>query len=1521
MPRLGILLFLFCAVNGLSQQTRTTVQSGNWSNKNTWDCDCVPDVGDSAVITPPYIVTFVSSNTIRSLTILAGGILSDNGLTNTITGHLHVDGIYSGTGAINLTGTLTTIGGTGSITNTANHTIIGSKIITENADLTKNDGNWILAANTTITNHGTFTIGGSVIGTHLTSVWINAAGSTLNIGGPNSNGSPVMGLGKLHAHESGNTVNYFRAGTQTIKLPEIQDGYPTYFNLIISGNNTKTIPDGGLAVNGDLTIESTLNGNGANKILYVRGNWINQSGFTEGAGTVVFDGDGDQYLTSATEERFHNLIINKADGRLYLNNDIIVGTQGDNLTTISTLTMLAGDIHTGSHKLILGKGTKTDEFYSGKLVWVSGNIIGEFQRWIYSSNYPPAPNLFPIGTQHDARTLLLTLDDVTPTDSCGRLSVRFHPDFPGNNGLPIAEDGVTVFNTFRDGYWALNSDGKINGVTYSVNFTGEGLAGFSITDETRLVTRSAIAEPWMLQGDHGSVVGVTVSRDNLTDLPSQFTFASETNCMPPDPAIAITGANSICRSTEGEVYSVVLTPGNTYSWIAEGGVFSPSGETTLSGIDLSSVTVDWGDTGRIGKISVVEQNSCTAGPEIVLPVTIHPLPPTYVQPVNPNTPQFGDPVTYTVSTDDLTSFQWTVTGDVVSTSDQGNPSYSVAWGVAGPATVCVTGEHAVCGVSAPACMDISVYTVVNSVRTGNWNINNTWDCNCRPSSSVNVQIMNTHTVTLNGTSHVNHLTIQSGGVLNVASRILNIHGDLSISGTLSGTNSNGVVNLMGAGFLNGFGSVSHVGAWNVDAIRTILPTTRLTKAGGIVTLGDDVVVTNFGDIRLFSSLRGATETSTWINASGSRLSVGDTLLAKGVLVAASNNNTVVYEGSVNQSIKIPYEEQYSNLILSGGGVKSLGENQHLNVRGNWTSDAAFEAGMASTVTFNGATSLSGTSEPTFHHLLMNTADSVSLDTDIRVRGDMMFLNGSFRPTTKTITLAGGQHQVLATNGNEAHDPDHESGGRNIYALRIDKPSGHVTLTSPLSLLNSLDILTPTQLNTNGHLLIRSRGNTTDKDGRIAHLPEGAFINGYVTIQRYLHPFGFAHNRYVSIPVVGATAQAQLRDDFRVTGNSVRYYDETVLGNTNAGYTTQPSTQPFEKGRGYLVWQFVSDHPVVMDVMGDVYQGSLEMPVSFTPSSFGMESDGWNLLGNPYPSAIRWSDEEEAWSFSEDISPVIYVTDMGSNVFRVFNYVDGTGDMEDGIIATGQAFWVKANAENPVVRIHEQAKDNSGFGTFYRRREERSTQLIISLENGSRVDRTFFKLNDNATHDFDLHYDAFKMFNENLNIFLKDDQNRAMVMLTLPALEYSEHIPIGIQVAEAGAYTLSLQVPEDFYEDVYLVGGGYQRLVPGAEIRAPFFIPESDLQRNDRFYLVRLTDEEYSISPVQYYPNPVTDYLTLELPDHQVYSARMVDNHGREYWKRELTGLVRLDMQDYAGGLYVLHLGSAGKEIRIKVIKQ
>ena len=187
-----------------------------------------------------------------------------------------------------------------------------------------------------------------------------------------------------------------------------------------------------------------------------------------------------------------------------------------------------------------------------------------------------------------------------------------------------------------------------------------------------------------------------------------------------------------------------------------------------------------------------------------------------------------------------------------------------------------------------------------------------------------------------------------------------------------------------------------------------------------------------------------------------------------------------------------------------------------------------------------------------------------------------------------------------------------------------------------------------------------------------------------------------------------------------------------------------------------------------------------MPISYTDSGSPVD-DGWNQVNNPFPSTIDWDLTIRNGSVNGTVA-------VWNTATLTYDYWDGSGNLTDGLIASGQAFWVQTNAAGPTLTIPESAKV-ADVTSFLRVSTETITnRLIISLEQGSKIDRTYIHFREDATDGFDSQLDGRKLRNGIFNLSTVAD-NETMAINALPITACNKTVPISITNITEGAYDL------------------------------------------------------------------------------------------------------------------------------------
>jgi hypothetical protein len=210
---------------------------------------------------------------------------------------------------------------------------------------------------------------------------------------------------------------------------------------------------------------------------------------------------------------------------------------------------------------------------------------------------------------------------------------------------------------------------------------------------------------------------------------------------------------------------------------------------------------------------------------------------------------------------------------------------------------------------------------------------------------------------------------------------------------------------------------------------------------------------------------------------------------------------------------------------------------------------------------------------------------------------------------------------------------------------------------------------------------------------------------------------------------------------------------------------------------------------------------ITFPVTYTAAD-SISEDGWNLVGNPFPSTIDWSSET-GW-IKQNLEQTSYIRNNGltSPNFAVWNGLIGING-GSRYIAAGQAFWIKASGEGvPMLTATEAVKSSGTQTSFFRIGGSTITDLLrVTMVKGSVKDEIAIHFVDGATEGFDSNADAWKLAGSAFNISSLLANGSKLAINSLPALNCQATVKLSVDNAANGAYQLAFADLETFAPNV------------------------------------------------------------------------------------------------------------------------
>ena len=302
---------------------------------------------------------------------------------------------------------------------------------------------------------------------------------------------------------------------------------------------------------------------------------------------------------------------------------------------------------------------------------------------------------------------------------------------------------------------------------------------------------------------------------------------------------------------------------------------------------------------------------------------------------------------------------------------------------------------------------------------------------------------------------------------------------------------------------------------------------------------------------------------------------------------------------------------------------------------------------------------------------------------------------------------------------------------------------------------------------NGGLLIES-----DENGTGSLIQHSTSVGA--TIKRYLTGSSDPANQnmyhFVSIPTYYSNPLSGL-----FLGSYLYILDAAQTDPTNSNYYGKwvnlgdPTTTPLSIASGYMVFYPGASHTYTFT--GNLNTGT------FTPTVTFGGTYTFNLVPNPYPSAINWG-ASGGW-LKSNIGATAWIWNSSAG-----NYTTLSGN---SYVPAGQAFIVMASG-TPVLTVDNNACVHNAQG-YYKSNQE--NMLKISTQCNNFYDETYVGFNSSATPGFDLELDGFKLWGlEEAPQLWTEAAEFRMSLNQLPLPSGSLVVPLDFKTSYSGEVTLS-----------------------------------------------------------------------------------------------------------------------------------
>ena len=362
--------------------------------------------------------------------------------------------------------------------------------------------------------------------------------------------------------------------------------------------------------------------------------------------------------------------------------------------------------------------------------------------------------------------------------------------------------------------------------------------------------------------------------------------------------------------------------------------------------------------------------------------------------------------------------------------------------------------------------------------------------------------------------------------------------------------------------------------------------------------------------------------------------------------------------------------------------------------------------------------------------------------------------------------------------------------------------------------------------------------------------------GNARIERVTQPMNYYDYTYWNSPITLASGFT-FSNLSPQTANDIWSYSPTICGGSGNWMNINPSTV-MDPTKGYIVKapDTFSSNPSSKVTYTATFVGTPNNGPIFTPISKGTnanmstlvanEDDEWNLVGNPYPSAIDakklldypanssviegtiyiWTHIPTPTGATPDPFYGDYVSHYTSDDYATFNRTGATGTASSatngattpsGYIATGQSFFVKAapsmaNGTTKNVTFDNSMRIAGKNSDFHKTRNplkttiEEKHRIWLNLTNNSGAfSQTLIGYVTDATQGLDRGFDGESFGGNNVTFYSIIPEAKLSIQGRALPFDASDVVSLGYKAAKKGNYSIRIDRIEGLFikESIYL----------------------------------------------------------------------------------------------------------------------
>ncbi len=501
----------------------------------------------------------------------------------------------------------------------------------------------------------------------------------------------------------------------------------------------------------------------------------------------------------------------------------------------------------------------------------------------------------------------------------------------------------------------------------------------------------------------------------------------------------------------------------------------------------------------------------------------------------------------------------------------------------------------------------------------------------------------------------------------------------------------------------------------------------------------------------------------------------------------------------------------------------------------------------------------------------------------------------------------------------------------------------------LTVIANTFVRTQNDINVDGTLLVNHQGSVVQVD-------DDALTTNNGTINVLTETLSLKPRDFVAFgsPMTVVTREGELAPVNRVfehiTANFLAFPGISGFNFLDDNFDNHlPHTGILKPGEGY----FIRPRPINAtgnEVYSETFTtGTLNSgDITFTVGFNGSQGDSYNLLANPYASAIdarvfitENSMVNEVFLWDHVITPSTDFPGANSSnhsmenisMFNMTGPITAAGAEQpnNGYLSTAQGFGILATAAGTATFTNDMRElDNNNTLRAVEENMDR-VWLKISNETYDFHNSTLIGFTNDATDNLDPGYDSGRMATVVALYSHLDDGTEQLAIQGRSDFSIDAQIGLGFAsvIDELQTYTISIeniQGPNIVNENVYLIDKNNGSIINLRETAYTFSSSKTEV--NDRF-IIQFTDRNVLstannlLDDIRVYPNPTDGVFVINAPQLEITNVTITDVQGRVIHQIQgnSSSLLSLDMSNLKAAVYFVTIKTTQGSLVKQFIKK